>query len=342
MQHPTFAEYALFQVEDFLLDAYFQLWLTSDDPEVEAFWQRFMQNYPLQKETVEEARKLANSIHYQPYSLPKVKQDALLEKVYAKSGEASVPLSYSSQKRYLAVAASVSLLLVSALFWLFYPAYKTYETGYQESRTVQLADGSEVTLNANTRIRVAVDTDNNQPRQVWLEGEAYFKVRHLDDEQTARLPNLKSFVVHTDNFDIEVLGTVFNASNRDSRSEVMLKEGSVKVASKKIAQSQVLEPGDQLALFEEDRKFRVIKMEKPVAPAWRENIFIFKDAPLQQVAREIENYYGLEVEFTEPALAEKIFTAKVSREDLPTLLKAIEASFGVEVIQEGGTINIKN
>ena len=341
MHKPTFEKYAHFQAEDFLQDEYFLYWVLSDIKEVDAFWNTFILIYPHQKERVEEAQRLAGSIRYKSYRLSLEKQDTILEQVYEGSKRES---GYSTfyQKRYMAVAASISLLLISALFWLLYPSYETYETGYQETRTVQLADGSEVTLNANTKIRVVIDNEKNQPRQLWLEGEAYFNIAHLNDEIVAGLPDLKKFVVHTDNFDIEVLGTVFNASSRASKNEVLLKEGSVKVASEKIATSQILEPGDQLALSEEDQAFQIKKLEKPVEPAWRENYFIFQNTPLHEVAQEIENYYGLDVELTDSSLAYKIFTAKVSRNDLSLLLKAIESTFEVKITQDGDEITIQN
>jgi len=340
MQQPTFEKYAHYQAEDFLQDEYFQQWVISDDQETDEFWQAFMLRYPHQKERVAEAQKLASSIRYEPHRLSNDKQDAILERVYAASQSRENP-SVFYRKKYIAVAASISLLLVAALFWLFYPTHETYVTGYQETRTVKLADGSEITLNANTSIRVAIDTDEDQARQVWLEGEAYFQVAHLDDEKTALYPALKMFVVHTDNFDIEVLGTVFNASSRDRKSQVYLEKGKVKVASEQLDQSRVLEPGDQLALSEEDKAFRLERVTKEAAPAWQENYFIFKRTPLQEVARAIENYYGLEIELTDPALSSMLFTAKIARTELNILLRAIESSFRVKTIKQGDKIIIK-
>lgn len=340
MQQPTFDLYARFQAEDFVQDAYFQHWVFSADGEANGFWSDFLHIYPHQVEAVKAARVLLGQIQYRSHSLPQARQEAILKQVYAEAGNRK--RSYRIfQKSYLAAVASVSLVMVSVLVWLFYPAYETYATGFRETRTITLADGSEVTLNANTTIRVDINTEENQPRQVWLEGEAYFQVAHLSDEKTALHPALEKFVVHTDNFDIEVLGTVFNASNRERQSKVYLQEGKVKVASEKIAQSQVLEPGDQLALSEEDEAFAIIKAAKDTAPAWQENYFIFQNTPLEEVARKIENYYGLEVTFTDSGLAEKIFTAKVSRDQLPMLLEAIKASFGVRVTREDNKIRIR-
>ena len=341
MQTPTFKDYAHFLTEDFLQDAYFQHWVKSGDEAANTFWQGFLLSYPHQQEHIREAREILEQIRYQPHSLSRQRQDAMLAEVYAGGDSRKRGHVFFHKKHMAAAAASISLLIASFLFWLFYPSYETYATAFQETRTVQLADGSEVTLNANTTIRVAIDKDKNQPRRVWLEGEAYFHVRPLDDAKAGEFPELRKFIVYTDNFDIEVLGTIFNASSRERKSEVYLEEGKVKVASDKIARSQILEPGDQLALSEEDEVFRVKKVARAVAPAWQDNYFIFKSTPLEEVAREIENYYGLEVELADPALADKIFTAKVSREHLPMLLQAIEASFGVKTTKEDNRISIQ-
>jgi len=340
MQQPTLEKYAHHQAEDFLQDEYFQHWVISDDQEADAFWKAFVADYPHQKERVKEARKLAEGIHYKPHMLSQTRQDAILKSVYGASFKKRWA-SFMFQKRHMAVAASAAFLLLSTIFWWLYPDHHTYQTGYQETKAIILADGSRVMLNANTTIRVAIDPEENQPRQVWLEGEAYFQVTHMGDEKIGLRPELKKFVVHTDNFDIEVLGTIFNASSRKAKSEVLLKEGSVKVASQKIAQTQILEPGDQLALSEEDQAFQITKSEKVEEPAWRENYFIFQNTPLEEVAQEIENYYGLEVELADPVLKKKIFTAKVNRDSLSMLLEAMEVSFGVSISHQQNKIKIE-
>jgi len=342
MQPPLFETYLNYQTEDFLQDDYFQQWIISPEPKTDNYWQEFTRTYPHQRKAVKEARKLLESIQYKAYSLPKEKQDDILQKVYTQNASANISATPSSHlKRYLAVAASISLVILFSLYWLFNPAPERYETGFQETETILLSDGSEVTLNANTKVRVAINPEKNQPREVWLEGEAYFHVKHLDENKTVKRPNLSKFVVHTTNFDIEVLGTTFNASSRPTESEVLLKEGSIKIVCSRIGHPETLESGDQLALSQEDNEYRIKKLKDTVEPAWRENLFVFVNTPLKKVAAEIENYYGKEVVFSEASLAEKIFTAKVSRENLPMLLNAIETSFGVDIVAEKEKILIQ-
>lgn len=344
MTQPSFYDYLKYQVEDFVMDDAFQRWIRHPDDASRQFWQEFLLTYPDKREQIEEAAEIVRHIRYQPHTLSREKQERILQNVYARAEKNSSQnrqiffLSY--YKKYMAVAATLSLLLLATIvFWLSLPAYDTYATGFQENKTIRLADGSEVSLNANTKIKVSIDLKSNQPREVWLEGEAYFQVKRLEGQEAERLPKLRNFVVHTDNFDIEVLGTTFNVSSRAKKSEVLLKSGKVKVASQQIEQTQILQPGDLLTLSGEDRNFHLKKTE--AEPDWRDNFFIFENTPLNEVALAIEDYYGLEVKISSQQLEDKIFTARISRDELPMLLKAIEASFDVKIKREKDMIQIQ-
>ena len=63
-----------------------------------------------------------------------------------------------------------------------------------------LQDGTVVWLNSETKMRYPVQF-SGQNREVWLEGEAYFKVAKNEKQP---------FVVKTENMDVRVLGTEFN------------------------------------------------------------------------------------------------------------------------------------
>ncbi|WPP51729.1 FecR family protein [Catalinimonas niigatensis] len=344
MMEPSLYDYLSYQTEDFVMDDAFQQWVLQPDATSNQFWQQFLQSFPDKQEQIEEAREMVSNIRYQSHTLSKEKQESILQKVYAhaeKSAVESRQITFMHfNVKYMAIAATVILLIISALFfWLSFPSYDTYATGYKENKTIRLADGTEVSLNANTKLRVEIDVEANQPREVWLEGEAYFHVKRMAEQEIERMPALKNFIVHTDNFDIEVLGTTFNASSRARKSEVLLTSGKVKVASQQIEQTQILQPGDLLTLSEKDRNFHLKKTE--TEPEWRGNFFFFENTPLSEVARVIEDYYGLKVKIADQRLLEKIFTARISRDELPILLKALEASFDVKVSNEKGTISIQ-
>lgn len=131
------------------------------------------------------------------------------------------------------LAASVTLVVLAG-GWLFRDAllYTTVRTGFGETRSLTLPDGSGVTLNANSALRfprfgfgewtVATDAAHKNPRTVELTGEADFSVRHLPDHQP--------FVVRTSKgLNVTVLGTQFTVFSRERATRVALRSGRVQL-----------------------------------------------------------------------------------------------------------------
>ena len=88
---------------------------------------------------------------------------------------------------------------------------------------ITLADGTNVWLNARTTIQYPI-TFNEKERLVKLDGEAYFDV--TKDKN-------KPFIVQTNNYNVEVLGTKFDVDSYSETEifETTLMEGSVRISS---------------------------------------------------------------------------------------------------------------
>ena len=88
---------------------------------------------------------------------------------------------------------------------------------------ITLADGTNVWLNARTTIQYPI-TFNEKERLVKLDGEAYFDV--TKDKS-------KPFIVQTNNYNVEVLGTKFDVDSYSETEifETTLMEGSVRISS---------------------------------------------------------------------------------------------------------------
>ena len=99
------------------------------------------------------------------------------------------------------VGVAASILVFFGLFTFLNDSNVVIETGYGESRTIALLDGSEVVLNSKSKIEY--DEDNwEDDRSLKLVGEAYFKVAKG-----------KTFTVKTENGSVTVLGTQFNVNS---------------------------------------------------------------------------------------------------------------------------------
>src|SRR5690606_18122735 len=129
----------------------------------------------------------------------------------------------TQQNWYRIAAVFAGLLLVSALLlWVYRTSDTTYTTAFGEVKTILLPDSSEIILNANSTLSYATHWNKSKAREVFLSGEAFFKV-----QEKPVASGYAKFVVHTGNLDIEVLGTQFNVHHRRNKTQVVLNSGKV-------------------------------------------------------------------------------------------------------------------
>ncbi len=168
------------------------------------------------------------------------------------------------------------------------------EIGYNEMTTpkgrnfrIELPDGTLVWLNAASSIRYPTAFTGDK-REVTIKGEAYFEVM--------KNPNMP-FVVQVDNrADIEVLGTHFNinAYSDESAIKTTLLEGKVKVTSVTgDRRSATLSPGQQSLLTASAMQLLQPDLEQVMA--WKNGLFNFEGATLNEVMKQLERWYDIEV-----------------------------------------------
>ncbi len=176
-----------------------------------------------------------------------------------------------------------------------------FETPRGEKSKVTLPDGSEVWLNAKSRL--AYHTFNKE-RKVELQGEAYFKVAHNKS---------KPFTVVTPECNIEVLGTTFNvlAYEEFGRNEITLVEGKVKVSNK--TQNKLLKPNQVMLV--RNGQMSVQKIEPEQSFAWVDNKFNFTNIPLPELIIRLENWYDVDIHFKDNLKADINFTGVFKNEE---------------------------
>src|SRR5690606_39997728 len=112
--------------------------------------------------------------------------------------------------------------------------YVTYTTAYGETRNIVLNDGSKVILNANSSLTWKTDWKTDSIRFAKLQGEAFFDVARVElSSADATISNVGGermpFQVKTPDLVIDVLGTMFNVSDRRGETQLHLEEGSIKL-----------------------------------------------------------------------------------------------------------------
>ncbi|CAG5008442.1 hypothetical protein DYBT9275_04269 [Dyadobacter sp. CECT 9275] len=226
------------------------------------------------------------------------------------------------------VAAAVFILVLAGGF--FYKYYKDYNltkhtTAFGETRRIVLPDGSKVILNGNSQLTYPSDWGKTTIREVSMRGEAYFTVVHTADN--------RKFRVYTDHdFSVEVLGTQFTVSDRESGTRVVLNEGKVQCnLSRKEADTLLLKPGDLVEFSERSAGYVRKVVEASVYSAWKDKELILKDTPLSEISTMLSETYGLELVTDHPELLRRQVTGRVPMDNVNTLLDGIAMTCGLHL-----------
>lgn len=195
--------------------------------------------------------------------------------------------------------------------------YNTMSTPKGRQFQMVLPDGSKVWLNAASSIHYPTMFIGDE-RLVEITGEAYFEVAH----NAARPFKVKVNNATT----IEVLGTHFNInaySNEETVNTTLL-EGAVRVLGTK--GKTVLAPGQQ-ARTSGDGNSRVISsVNTDKVVAWKNGVFDFEDASLEEVMRQLERWYDIEVVY-EKNIPKLEFFGKMGKDlSLDIVLRGLEKS----------------
>jgi len=167
---------------------------------------------------------------------------------------------------------------------------------------VALADGSKVTLNADSKLRYPV-AFTGTTREVYLEGEAYFEIAHSS----------KPFIVNAESMDVQVLGTSFNVSDYENEGSAYttLVAGSVKLRSQ--TDQQLLVPGEQGVFSKELARLTVEPVDTDLYTAWVRGITEFENEDLESVMRRLARWYNFDFEFKNQQARTYHFTARLEQ-----------------------------
>ncbi|WP_138484690.1 FecR family protein [Dyadobacter bucti] len=223
------------------------------------------------------------------------------------------------------VAASV-LVSFFSLLWFFrdHVQYQVHQTDYNETRRIELADGSKVVLNSNSSLRVPRFGFGTKTRKVLLYGEADFDIVHTTDHQ--------KFVVKTGkDVDIVVLGTEFNVYARPRGTKVMLNKGKVQLRYQEGSAKKMLtmRPGDFVTMDVNGRP-NLQKTKNPQKfTAWKAHRFIFEKTTLREVCHLFEDNFGLQVQIPDTNLAQLTISGSFTALNAEELLEILTEDSGL-------------
>jgi transmembrane sensor len=207
--------------------------------------------------------------------------------------------------------------------------YNTITTLRGRQFQVHLPDGTKAWLNAASSIKYPTTFRGNE-RRVYITGEVYFEV-----SKNAKKP---FFVQLPEHSEVRVIGTSFNinAYENEPTIKTTLVEGSVKISTSSINEpptSLLLKPGQQAKLINNFLTLDTTASNVAKSLSWKNGIFHFEDVGLEQIMRELERWYDIDVVYKK-GIPDVRFVGEVTRgvtlKDLLNELEGPNIKFKIE------------
>ena len=233
--------------------------------------------------------------------------------------------------RVAAAAALVGGLTLAAYFSFLYSGFrKVYQTAFGEIRSISLEDGTTVTLNACSVLKIDKDF-NRQAREVYLQGEGYFKI----GQQAG-----KPFVVHADKLSVTALGTAFDVTAFPDEPEiaVSLREGSVLVeplAATHERRRVVLTPGEEVVFSRKTTAMEVKSYNAKERVSWQRQIIYFENADIREVLNKLSRFYGVTFDTERLKPRKWRLTGEYRNETLRDVLESLCFNYNLKYMMEG-------
>jgi ferric-dicitrate binding protein FerR (iron transport regulator) len=323
--------------EELLSDPSFLAWYFNTEGDKGGV-EQWMAAGPGRRDLVQQAVELLNTTRLPEKEVPAGQVDraerTLMQKIAFLPDTAPAVLPLYKDRRWIAAACIIILLaagLVLTRPGFLRPGQPEVKTAYGQISRQQLPDGTEVTMNANSRLSYSPGWKDGADREVWVNGEAFFHV--------TKTPLKSRFIVHTDHFDIIVTGTQFNVVNRHGKDNVLLQEGSIILHARDGKDLNMI-PGD-FAEFNGDRQLAKRPAKNDSILAWKEQKLVFDKTPLRELVTIINEQYGIRVRLAEDSIGDRTISAILPNNNLNVLLQALEATSEFDVVRQEEGIVIK-
>lgn len=212
-----------------------------------------------------------------------------------------------------------------------------YRTAVGERRLINLPDGSAATLNTDSILEVAY----NKSRRIihLVKGEAHFNVAHNKN---------RPFLVYAGTGIIRAVGTAFNVHLKGKDVEVVVDQGTVKIAPAREAPTATstnldkIKPNDfqttitagQSVEYENKDIHPVQKISPKLISqklSWQHGMLVFDGDPLEKVIREICRYTSTRIIIKDPALRHIRVGGYFKTGETGALLTVLQDNFSIHV-----------
>lgn len=227
-----------------------------------------------------------------------------------------------------AAAAGVLVILPQAQA----PKTEVYATGVGQHRTVTLADGSTLAMNAATRLSVTLRRDR---REVTLDqGEVIFDVTH-----DPRRP----FEIAAGDRTVRVVGTQFDVRRRDGELSVTVARGAVEVrpAEGVAGRAYRLRPDQRLEHREGAPFEQLAAVDAEEVLGWRSGRLVMRERPLGEVVADLNHQFPTPIRVDDPTLAATPVSGVLVLDDQDAVIRRLALLVPISAVRSDGGLVLR-
>ncbi len=236
-----------------------------------------------------------------------------------------------------AIAAGIFIAIGSGVTAYFWPSGSTFDTPVGGLASVPMSDGSQVTLNTDSRVRLVV---SETERRVELErGEAFFDV--AKDSQ-------RPFIVAAGDKRVVAVGTQFSVRRDGVEVRVFVTEGTVRIDEATGSAVTAARPDDPSLMLSAGSIARtseagVLVEEATVTEvenhlSWRTGQLVFRDIELAEAVAEFNRYNTRKIVIGDPEVAVIRLSGKFRATQFEAFARLMEEGFPIRAQRVGDDI----
>ncbi|WP_177230496.1 FecR family protein [Chitinophaga sp. CF118] len=321
MQH-SIHHYSNYTMHQLLAAPYFLEWVRFPDAANSAFWEAFVQAYPQRAADITKAVAIAKTMYVVNEKPQPGESRAVWNEIYKE-------IKPVRRISILWKAAAVFLVAMVAAWMIFRTNTNNrieVASRFGEVKKLLLPDSSEVTLNGNSSISYSKEWNK---REVWIDGEAFFNIRHSDT---------RGFEVHSTGLDVNVLGTSFNIRNRRGITSVVLNSGKVLVAAEDNKKLLLSKPGDMALYSKKENGLTGKHVPVDHYTSWQQQKLQLDQVPVSGMFEMLEDDWGYHIQLRDSSLLKKKISGEIDMKDKQVLMDALAIILNANVTQQGSTI----
>lgn len=265
---------------------------------------------------------------------PVVDVESKLDEVWNRIHTQPAPEEPVTPKRIVPLWARVAAAaIVAGLVVLAYNRLQNERMLYtqtlqaeEENLYAVLDDGTQVWLSKRSQLAYNKNFGEKK-RKIRLTGEAFFDVAHRPE-----VP----LTVSANEVDVTVKGTAFNVNATQPDVEVALVRGlvSVKESRRKNSEAFLLHPNQKVTVGRgkvviNEHNYQITQTNDTILPEtrWLGDALVFRKQRFADIAKLMQERYGVRIEIQNFALREQRFTGSIKNENMEQFLDALKQSY---------------